>query len=66
MGESGLPGELFALALAQMALMFVSPFLKAIIYVREPFQVKGSQLCTFLQRTWGTDCCGFPEGHKLV
>ena len=47
MGESGLPGELFALALAQMASMFFSLLLKATIYVQEPFQVKGSQLCTF-------------------
>ena len=47
MGESGLPGELFALAHAQMASMFCSLFSKASIYVQEPFQVKGSQLCTF-------------------
>ena len=48
MGESDLPGELFALALAQMALMICSVFvLKATIYVQEPFQFQGARLCTF-------------------
>ena len=48
MGEYGLPGELFALALAQMALMcFQSISQSQNFYLQEPFQFKGSQLCTF-------------------
>ena len=48
MGESGLPGELFALAHAQMASMCCSHFSHShFFYVHEPFQIKGSQLCTF-------------------
>ena len=66
MGESGLSGELFALALAQMASMCSVLFFQNPIYVQEPFRLKGSRLCTFYKKTWGADCCGFPEGHKLV
>ena len=47
MGESGLPGELFALAFAQMAWQLFSLFIKATLFVQEPFPIKGSQLCIF-------------------
>ena len=66
MCESGLSGELFALALAQMASMCSVLYFQNHIYVQEQFRLKGSRLCTCYKRTWGADCCGFPEGHKLV
>ena len=58
MGDSGVPGELFALALAQVASMFFSLFSKATIYVQEPLSVQ--RFCS--------DCmdeiAGFSQSHR--